>query len=144
MGRSILTHGLLALTLLVGCGTAEREADARQAAEAYFQAVKDRNPDRAVSFYAKRFFETRSPEGWKQDLKLIAERLGTLQSHSLKSWSSRTDFVPPDSGSYVTLHYEVKYARHTATETLTLHKPFARGEYRIVDHRISSEGFLRE
>ncbi len=134
----------LTLTLFIGCGTAERDAHARRVAEAYFEAVKDGDPDRAMGFYAKRFFETRSPEGWKQDLRLITDRLGRLQSYAFRGSSARTDFVPPDSGSYVTLTYEVKYARHAATETFTVHKPFARGEFRIVDHQISSEGFLKE
>jgi hypothetical protein len=143
MGRTSFAAALT-LTLFIGCGTADRETQARRVAEAYFEAVKDGDPDRAMSFYAKRFFETRSPEGWKRDLGLIADRLGRLQSYALKSSRSRTDFVPPESGSYVTLTFEVKYARHAATEIFTVHKPFARGEFRIADHRISSEGFLKE
>ena len=134
----------LTLTLLTGCGTADRDAQARRATEAYLEAVKNGDRDRAMGFYAKRYFETRSAEGWKQDLRLIIDRLGSLQSYTLKSRTARTDFVPPDSGSYVTLTYEVKYARHAATEIFTVHKPFARGEFRIVDHRISSGGFLKE
>ena len=143
MGRMSLASALT-LTLLAGCGTAERDAQALRATEAYLEAVKNGDRDRAMGFYAKRYFETRSPEGWKQDLRLIIDRLGSLQSYTLKSTRSRTEFVPPDSGSYVTLTYEVKYARHAATETFTVQKPFARGEFRIVDHRISSEGFLKE
>jgi hypothetical protein len=144
MGRVRIACGLLALALLTGCGSADGEARARRVAEAYFQAVKEKDSERAASFYAARFFEARSREVWKRDLALIAERLGALQSYSIKSSRRRTDFVPPDSGSYVTLTYEVKYARHSAVETLTVHKPFARGEFRIVDHQISSEGFLKE
>lgn len=144
MGPLGLAFGLLLLTLLAGCGRADREAQARQVAEAYFQAVKESDSDSAMSFYAKRFFETRSPEGWKRDLKLIAERLGALESYTLRSSRWRTDFVPPDSGSYVALNYEVKYRRHAARETFTLHRPFVRGEFRIIGHEISSEGFLKE
>jgi len=143
MGRMSLLAALT-LTLLAGCGTADRDLQARRATEAYLEAVKNGDRDRAMGVYAKRYFETRSPEGWKQDLRLIIDRLGSLQSYTLKSSTARADFVPPDSGSYVTLTYEVKYARHTALEAFTVHKPFARGEFRIVDHRISSEGFLKE
>ena len=135
---------LAAITLLAGCGRAEGEAHARRVAEAYFQAVKEKDADRAMGFYAKRFFETRSSEGWKQDLKLIAERLGALESYALVSSRWRTDFVPPDSGSYVTLNYEVKYGRHGARETFTLHRPFVRGDFQIIAHELHSEGFLRE
>ena len=117
----------LALTLLTGCGTADRDAQARRATEAYLEAMKNGELDRAVGVYAKRYLETRSPEGWKQDLRLIVDRLGTLKSYTFKSSTARTDFVPPDSGSYVTLTFEVKYARHAATEIFTVHKPFARG-----------------
>jgi len=144
MGRPSTAFWLLAIALLAGCGRAEGEAQARRVAEAYFQAVKEKDVDRAMSFYARRFFETRRPEGWKQDLKLIAERLGALESFALRSSRWRTDFVPPHSGNYVTLNYEVKYRSHGARETLTLHRPFVRGEFRIIGHEISSEGFLGE
>ena len=143
MGR-LLSAALMAITLLAGCGRAEVEAQARRVAEAYFQAVKEKDVERALSFYAKRFFETRSPEGWKQDFGLIADRLGALESFALNSSRWSTDFVPPHSGSYVTLNYQVKYRSHGARETLTLHRPFTRGEFRIIGHEISSEGFLRE
>lgn len=144
MGRLTAASSLLAIALLAGCGRADREAQARQVAEAYFLAVKEKDVDRAMNFYAKRFFETRSPEGWKRDLRLIAERLGALESYALKSSRWRTDFVPPDSGRYVTLNYDVKYRSHGARETVTLHRPFVRGEFRIIGHEISSEGFLKE
>ncbi len=134
---------LLALAL-AGCGDGDREARARAAAEGYLQAVKEKDPDRAMAFFAKSYFETRSTAGWKADLRLITSRLGALQSYSLKGWTWRTDFVPPDSGTHVTLRYEVKYAKHTATETFVVFKPFARGEHRIVGHTIASKGLTLE
>jgi hypothetical protein len=144
LSRVRIACGLLALALLLGCGSADREARARQVAEAYFQAVKEKDLERAASVYATRFFVTRSLTGWKRDLGLIDERLGALHSYTFRSSRWRTDFIPPDSGSYVTLVYDVAYARHRAVETLTVYKPFARGEFRIVDHQIDSEGFLKE
>ena len=131
---------VLVLLALAGCGAGDREARARSAAEGYLQAVKDKNPDRAMTFFARTFFETRSPAGWKADLRLITTRLGALQTYSLKNWTWRTDFIPPDSGTHVTLEYDVKYAKHTATETFVVYKPLARGEYRIVGHKIASKG----
>jgi hypothetical protein len=130
--------------LLAGCGAGDKEAKARAVAEGYFQAFKEKDWDRATTFYAKRFFETRSPEVWKKDLQLITQRLGTLQTYRLKSWKWRTDFIPPDGGTHVTLTYEVRYSKHAATETFTVFKPFARGEYRIRSHSLASEGFIKD
>ncbi len=134
---------LLALAA-AGCGAGDREARARAVAEGYLEAVKNRDEDRALTFFSKRYFETRGAAGWKADIRLITTRLGALKSYSRKNWSWRTGFVPPDNGTYVTLRYEVRYARHTAAETFVVFKPFARGEYRIVDHTIVSEGLIRE
>lgn len=135
---------LLVLLTLAGCGAGDKEARARAAAEGYLQALKDKDPDRAMTFFARTYFETRPPAGWKADLRLIMARLGTLQAYSLKNWRWRTGFVPPDSGTHVTLEYEVKYTKHTATETFTVYKPLARGEYQIVGHKIASKGFAVE
>lgn len=129
---------------LAGCGPGDREARARAAVEGYLEAVKAGDPDRAMAFFARSYFEMRNPVGWKADLRLITERLGPLRSYSLKRWSWRTDFIPPNSGTHVTLEYELRYARHPASETFTVFKPFARGDYRIVNHRIASPGLMRE
>ena len=144
MSRTARRALLLVLLALPGCGAGDREARARSAAEGYLQAVKDKDPDRAMTFFARTFFETRSPAGWKADLRLITTRLGALQAYSFKNWTWRTDFVPPDSGTHVTLEYDVKYAKHSATETFVVYKPLARGEYRIVGHKIASKGLTLE
>lgn len=134
---------LLALAVM-GCGAPDKEVRARGAAEGYLQALKDKDPDKALTFFAKTYFDTRSAAGWKADLRLIAARLGAVHSYSLKRWNWRTDFIPPDSGTHVTLEYEVGYAKHRATETFVVFKPFARGEYKIVGHAIASEGLIRD
>ncbi len=100
--------------------------------------------DRAVTFFAEHYLETRGAQGLKADTELITTRLGQLREYRLTAASRRIEFIPPDSGTFVTLEYEVRYAKHRAKETFTIHKPFVRGEYRIVGHRIVSEGFLRE
>jgi hypothetical protein len=137
---------ILPLLALVGggCGTQEREARARAVAEAYFQAVKDQDMERALTFFATPYLEARGAEGLKADLRLITTRLGALEGYALRGARSRTDFVPPDSGTHVTLQYEVRYARHAAAETFVVFKPFARGEYRFVAHTITSRGLLGE
>jgi hypothetical protein len=130
--------------LLAGCGAGDKEARARAVADGYLQALQEKDWDQAMTFYAKRFFETRSPEVWKKDLQLIIRQLGSLQTYRLKSWKWRSDFIPPDSGTHVTLTYEVKYSKHTAMETFTVFKPFARGDYKIWSHMLSSGGFMKD
>jgi len=134
----------LVALLLAGCGAEERQARARIVAEGYFQAVKAKDLDGAIAVFAKRYLETRSPEGLKQDLQIITARLGELRSYRLTATRWRTDFIPPDSGTHVTLEYEVQYARHPALETFTIHIPFTRREDKILNHAIVSQGFLRE
>ena len=134
----------LVVVLLAGCGEEDRQAQARTVAEGYFQAVKTKDTDRAVAFFAPRYLETRSPEGLKQDIRIITARLGDLRAYRLTATRWRTDFIPPESGIHVTLEYEVEYARHPARETFTIHKPFARREYKILTHTIVSRGFVME
>lgn len=135
---------LVVVLLLAGCGARDREAQARVVVEGYFQAVKAKDLDRAVTFFAPGYLETRSIEGLKEDLRIIAARLGDLQSYRLTAARWRTDLIPPESGTHVTLEYEVRYARHPGREIFTVHKPFGRGEYKISGYHIVSEGFLRE
>lgn len=135
---------VLATLLLAGCGAEARQAQARPVVEGYFQAVKAKDLDRAITFFALRYLETRSPEGLKQDLQIITARLGELRSYRLTAARSWTDFVPPDSGTHVRLEYDVQYAKHPARETFTIQKPLGRGEYKILHHAIVSQAFLRE
>ena len=136
----------LVLVALVwaGCGTEDRQGRARTVAEGYFQAVKANDLDQAVAFFAPRYLETRSPAGLKQDFRIITARLGELRSYRLTAARAWSDFVPPDSGTHVLLEYEVEYARHPARETFTIHKPFGRREYKILNHTIVSQGFFKE
>ena len=145
MAQGFRVGAFIFLALLVaGCGAEEKKARASAVAEGYLKAVKDKDLDKAMSFFAKAYFETRSPTGWKADQRLNTTRLGPLQSYSLTSWSWRTDFVPPDSGTHVTLEYDVKYAKHSAVESFLLLKPFTRHEYKIMSHSIASEGLLTQ
>jgi hypothetical protein len=138
------TWWLLLTILLAGCVAEDWKAQAERAAAGYFEAVKAKDPDRAVAFFAERYLETRGVQGLKTDTELIATRLGQLREYRLTAARRRIEFIPPDSGTFVTLEYEVRYAKHRAKETFTIHKPLVRGEPRIVGHRIVSEGFLRE
>jgi hypothetical protein len=120
------------------------KAQAERPLAGYFEAVKAEDLDRALGFFGERYLETRGAQGLKADTEIIMTRLGQLREYRLTAASRRIEFIPPESGTFVTLEYEVRYAKHRAKETFTLHKPFVRGEYRIVGHRIVSEGFLRE
>lgn len=135
---------LLLALVLAGCGAGDKEVKARAVAEGYLQAVRDRDPDKALAFFAKAYFETRSAAGWKADLRLITARLGALESYSLKGSRWRTNLVPPDSGTQGTLEYDVRYAKGRAVETFAVFKPLARGDFRIVGHTIASDKLLRE
>src|SRR3989337_2682859 len=95
MGRTAWRVLLLVLLTLAGCGAGDKEARARGAAEGYLQALKDKDSDRAMAFFARTYFETRSSAGWKADLRLITARLGALQAHSPTKGDWRPAFVPP-------------------------------------------------
>lgn len=133
---------LLVALVLSACGTESRQARAQAVAEGYLKAVKARDLNRALTFFAPRYLETRSPEGLKLDIRIITTRLGDLKTFRLTAARWRMDFIPPESGTHFTLEYEVQYARHPARETFFVRIPFTRREPKILNHALVSPGFI--
>ena len=125
---------------LTGCVAEDWKAQAQSVAEGYLQALKAKELERAIAFFSPHYLETRSYEALRTDAQVILASLGEPRDYRLTAARRRRDFIPPDTGTLVTLEYEVRYAKGAARETFTLLKPFGRGEYRIVGHRIASEG----
>lgn len=132
-----------AALIVTGCGGEDRQALAATVVQGYFEAIKARDAERASTHFSSRSFEVRDAAAWRQDFDMILARLGPLESYRLTAATQRTDFVPPDTGSFVALRYSVRYARFPAVETFVVHRPFTGREYRILSHSIETEGFLK-
>ena len=141
--QNVAASAALALLAIlpVGCVAEDSKAQAQSVAEGYLQAVKANDLDRAITFFASHYPEIRSPQGLKTDIQIITGRLGELRDYRLTAARWRRDFIPPETGTLVTLEYDVRYTKHQAHEIFMILKPFGRGEYKIVGHRIASEGF---
>lgn len=130
--------GGLAILATSSCGTYAARDEAEGFAERYFAARSSDNAAGALAFYSPKFFAGTPRDQWLATLQGVRERCGTPRSHSLKSWTA-TNVVGTQSGSTVTLTYDVKYASCQLAETLVVFKP-AGGEDQILRHIMKLQG----
>jgi hypothetical protein len=129
--------GLCAALLAAGCGFRRDVRKAEAVVSDVYEAVRDGDIDRALSFYSHTFFLMTPREEWKATLTTIAAQLGTPQSWTLLHHEARKDSAEFDAPRYLMLKVSVDYARGQAVETLILFKS-AWGEYRIHRHNIQA------
>jgi hypothetical protein len=128
----------LAIIATSSCGSYAARDEAEGLAERYFTARSDDDLAAALPFYSAKFFAGIPREQWLSSLQVVHDRCGTPTSHSLKSWTA-TNLVGAESGSTVTLTYDVKYASCRVSETLVVFKPDG-GEDKILRHLMKLEG----
>ncbi len=128
----------LASIVTSSCGTYEARDEAQQFAERYFTARNGDDLAAVLPFYSAKFFAGTPREEWLSSLQVIHDRCGTPASHALKGWTA-TNLVGTESGSTVTLTYDVKYASCRMSETLVVFKPEG-GEDKILRHIMKFEG----
>jgi hypothetical protein len=105
----------------------------------YFQAIKSKDFDRALSFYAPKFFAKTPREQWLQTLQGINTNLGDLQSYQLLDWLVRVNLTLPEPETIYVLRYRVTYSKSTTEEIISLSKPLISGETRIFGHQIEQK-----
>lgn len=71
----------LLASLLIGCGTPQEIEDAENLGQSYYEALKAKDFDKAVSFYSSEFFKATSKGDTLQILQSISSRLGNLESY---------------------------------------------------------------
>jgi len=144
--NKIYIASVLMLLLIIGssgCGIVSTKAHAQQVATNLFEAIRNKDFDTAMTFYAPEFFEE-TPVDWMQVLKNVNAKLGDLETYKLDTWSINKFMGTTGSGTYFKAQYEVTYSRYTATEKLTLFKPDTGSEFKIIKHDIESFGLFLE
>lgn len=140
---------ILILILLVsiatsGCGISSDKAAAENVAAKFFEAVRSKDFDTAITFYSPKFFELNPNVDWLKVLKGVNNKLGDLETYKLVGWHINRYHGITENGTYCELKYEVSYSKYPATETLTLFKPATGGEFKIVRHDINSFYLITE
>ena len=130
----------LAIIATVSCGTYAARDEAQQFAERYFTARSGDDVAAALAFYSPKFFAGTPRDEWQATLQGLRERCGTPTSHSLTGWTAATS-LGTESGSTVTLTYDVRYASCRMSETLVVFKPQG-GEDKILRHLMKLEGAM--
>ena len=135
MHPRLASHALVTVTLaaaLSACGFAEDKADAVGVADRYFAAMAGQDASAALALYAPRFFEVTPRDEWLKTLSDVRARCGASQSHSLTNWNV-SNRIGTDSGSTVTLVYDVEYAQCGMEETISTFRPEG-GQRAIIGH----------
>ena len=131
---------VLMFGLISGCGVDRKRKVAEKMANNYFAAIKNKDFDKALTFYGPMFFENTTID-WLQALKGINAKLGNLETYEFFNWRvEKYDGAERPSGTYYVIGYKVTYANHMAEEELILYRPAEGGEIKICGHNIRSPG----
>lgn len=133
---------LILLTIqFAGCSAKEDIDAAKDLTRNYFSAIEGGDYDKALSFYGEQFFENTSREHWKNSLRSISSKLGTLEDYNLSEWRVELKAASGLSGVFIEMHYKVTYSLYPVDEFLTLFKPIDNSDFKIIRHQITSDGF---
>lgn len=144
MRRALVRASVLALAALAGgCGLSRDRAEAQRVADAYFEAVRAGDLERATRLFSPDFFRQTPRERWLTGMGNLRGKLADLQGHELVNRNIRKR-VGTGGGTYCQLQYQVTYSRHPAQETLLLVRPTGGQSFRITGHHIVSEALLLE
>lgn len=140
--------GALAASLAVGCNPTADKAAIEAVGERLYALIKAKDFDGAAGLYDERFFQATPRAEWIELLGSVTKKLGDLQKQELVNWRLR-EFTgvgtANPSGTYGELQYKTTYAKHEASEALSVFKPKSGdGGYRITGHKINSNGLLKE
>lgn len=114
------------------------EVAAESVARQYYEALKSRDFEKALSYCSPRLFQRIPRDRWKADLEDVQAKAGELRSFELVSASAIAGSAASRSEGIARLQFNVTYGNLPAVETLTLHRQ-AEGDFRIVRHENSSE-----
>ena len=109
----------------------------------YFDAVRAKDFEKALTFYAPQFFEKTSHVEWLQILKNVNSKLGDLRIYQLSGFRGQANAGAGLTGMFYILQYRVSHSKYPADETVTLFRPPGSDEMRILSHQIDSQGLLK-
>ena len=105
---------------------------AAKTGEAFFEAIKAGNFEKALDHYSDKFFEMRPRDKWMDNLKSIEKKAGAIQSYAINDLQSDTRF----SGKFFIFTYRVIRSNGTTWETLTMRNPVDSTEVELIGHKI--------
>ena len=134
----------LAMTVAVvlcisGCGAGQAKQDAERVADDYFAAAGAGDISRVLKLYDTAFYRVISRDKWAESYAHIRQKLGKPIQHSLQTWYVMNTVGTSESGTTVTLVYDVKYERASGTEALGVFFPRGEPTGRIRAHRFNSD-----
>lgn len=102
-----------------------------------FTALKAKDFERALDYYAPEFFQSRPREHWKAHLQTVQQKLGDLQSFELR----RKQVDVRYTGTFFIYEYSVAYANAKSWETVTFFIHVS-GEQpvQVFGHQIKAKG----
>ena len=132
----------LAIIGLAGCSTGKDIDAAKALGQNYYDALKAKDFETAMSFYSPQFFEKTSRSDTLQALKGVNAKLGDLLSCDFTYLQvSRYG----GTGGYFTrynLNYDTTYSKGSAEETLTIIKSEDGSKMQILGFNIESLALL--
>ncbi len=103
----------------------------------YFQALNQKDFDKALSYYSPEFFKTTSREKWLEALKTVNSKLGDYKAKELTYGKSQRYY---GANMLIVLDYSVSYSKNTSQEYFSLIKSLVTKDVKILSHTISSTG----
>lgn len=85
------------------------------------------------------FYRATSREKWAESYVHIQQKLGKPIQHTLRTWNVMSTVGTTESGTTVTLIYDVEYKRANGTETLGVFFPRGAPTGAIRAHRFNSD-----
>lgn len=135
---------LLVAALLYSCGATSAKPEAEALTQKYFTAMKEGKVGEAIPLYSKEFFKETSKDKWQIMLAKINNKLGNVKSYELATWRVNTYAGTGESGTYVSLIYNVQYEKYKGTESFNIFKPASGGAVKLLGHNFNSEGLILE
>ncbi len=122
---------------LLGCGDGRRLGMAERLMDLHFERVRRGDFEAAVAGYSQRFFDERVPrDEWIAALGEVHVELGSYQGRELVASNVWTTYGIYGLGSYVLLHYKVRYSEHSSGHLIYVFMPLPWGKPGIVGHQI--------
>jgi hypothetical protein len=119
------------------------ERGCREGSGKHFDAIGSHAREAVLAGYDDRFFTTVPREEWAKRLTTIESKVGEFQSYKVMNWNVNSK-LGTDGGTYVTLTCAVTYSKYPAQERMVLFRKDDNAEFKILQHGVNSDAFLKE
>ena len=133
--KTILCLGLLFSFLLAGCSKEVEEEAVVPIVNEFFSAIKQKDYDKAMTFYSDDFFNMRSHDDWRAYLQEVQGKLGDLQQVKLKRKQTSTVL----SGRRFIFIFSNQYEKARTKETVIFFQQVTSDDIKIQVHKIESK-----